>query len=274
MTIIDSIEEYPIVSPTVDETFNRIISEAKNAAPCQAPVSLGNAALLITAGALPVCSIPLYVFGLLSMTAAALFLVIPFGITAAMLVFREKSSESTWARQGFLAGLAAVTAYDTARMPLVVTKIWPDFIPRLGGWVLHGTTSNIPVGYLWRYIGDGGGIGMVFFVMCGLALRFRPALVTSRPIVLAIGYGVFVWSGLVATIALSARGAILLFPLTPATLSLSLGGHVIYGFVLGRFLRRRIALQPSESALLSSGSSRAVAGYRRVDARKSLSYAE
>jgi hypothetical protein len=57
-------------------------------------------------------------------------------------------------------------------------------------------------------------------------------------VALGIAYGIFVWSGLVATIALSARGSIMLFALTPKTLVFSLVGHLIYGAVLGACLRR------------------------------------
>lgn len=200
--------------------------------------------LLLLSGAMPVTAIPLYVLGWLPMRDAALFLVAPLAVAAAVLMFR-RSPEAVWAARGFAAGLVAVTAYDGVRMPLVWLNIWPDFIPRVGGWVTGHGGHNAAVGYAWRYLGDGGGIGLAFFVFCGVALAVRPALVMARPVALAIGYGVFIWSGLLATVAIPARGETLLFRLTPVSFLLSLLGHLIYGTVLGLFLRHHV--RPSRS---------------------------
>ncbi len=206
------------------------------------PVSLARVGLLMTAGALPVLSIPLYVFNLLPISASARFLVLPLAIIVIAMAL-HRSLEARWAVRGFTAGLIAVTAYDALRMPMVFTKIWPDFIPRLGGWIIGDVPTNIPVGYSWRYIGDGGGIGMAFFVLCGAVGLWRFPALARRPIQLGVGYGIFVWSGLVATIALSSRGTELLFPLSWQSLGLSLTGHLIYGSVLGIYLRRALATE-------------------------------
>lgn len=198
--------------------------------------ALGRSAILLLAGAAPVSAIPLFVLTWLPLHDAALFLVLPLAVVATALLVR-RSPQAVWAARGFVAGLAAVFAYDAVRMPLVWTHVWPDFIPRLGGWVTGAGGTDTVVGYTWRWIGDGGGIGLAFFVFCGLALTVRPAFVTTRPVLLAIGYGVFVWAGLMATVILPARGETLLFAITPATLVLSLVGHLVYGAVLGLFLR-------------------------------------
>lgn len=192
---------------------------------------------LIISAALPVLSITLCVFGVLSMTTAAIFLVIPTHILAAVLM-AQRSPEGRWASRGFVAGLVGVTAYDAVRIPLVITNIWPDFIPRMGGWVVGNGHSNLIVGYLWRYIGDGGGIGLAYFVFCGALLSLRPTLVTRHPITLSIGYGIFVWGGLIFTVGVAPQGQEMLFALTPASVLLSLLGHLIYGSVLGLYLRR------------------------------------
>jgi hypothetical protein len=198
--------------------------------------ALVRAAVLLLAGAAPVSAIPLYVLGWLPMTDAALFGVIPLALIAAVLMVR-RSPQAGWAARGVLAGLVAVLAYDAVRMPLVWTGVWPDFIPRLGGWITGSTSSDAFVGYTWRYLGDGAGIGLSFFVVCGVMLSVRPALVTARPVRLGVGYGVLVWTGLLATVVLPARGEELLFRLTPASFMLSLLGHVVYGATLGLFLR-------------------------------------
>jgi hypothetical protein len=191
------------------------------------------------AGAAPVSAIPVFVLGWVSLTNAALFGVVPLAVTATALLIR-RSPQAVWAARGLVAGIAAVFAYDAVRMPLVWTNVWPDFIPRLGGWVTGEGGRNATVGYAWRWIGDGGGIGLAFFVFCGLLLTIRPALVTGRPLLLAVGYGVFVWTGLMATVVLPARGEELLFSITPASVALSLLGHLVYGSVLGLFLRHHV----------------------------------
>lgn len=205
--------------------------------PRRGPVSLMRVGTLLIAGALPVLSIPLYVFNLLPISASARFLVLPLAVIVLAMTL-HRSDESRWALHGLVAGLVAVTAYDSLRLPMVFTKIWPDFIPRLGGWIIGDVPTNIPVGYAWRYVGDGGGIGMAFFVLCGTVGLWRFPALARRPVQLGVAYGIFVWSGLVATIALSSRGAELLFPLGWQSLGLSLTGHLIYGSVLGFYLRR------------------------------------
>jgi len=201
--------------------------------------ALGTFGLLWTAGAAPVLSIPVQVFGLLPVADTARWVVLPLALVAAGLM-TGRIGYGDWAWQGFLAGLLAVGAYDAVRLPMVVLGWWPDFIPRLGGWILGTGTSNAVVGYTWRYLGDGGGIGLAFFVTCGVLATIRPATVRRYPVTLAVGYGVFVWSELIGTIALSTRGASMLFALTPASLALSLLGHLIYGGVLGACLRHAV----------------------------------
>ena len=88
------------------------------------------------------------------------------------------------------------------------------------------------VGYVWRYVGDGGGIGVAFFVLVaatGLRRWGERATVAA-----SVTFAVFpVWTGLVATVALAPRGQQQMFPLTPATVLLSLVGHLVFGLVLG-----------------------------------------
>jgi hypothetical protein len=201
--------------------------------------ALARTSTLLLAGAAPVSAIPLFVLTWLPLHDAAVFLVLPLALTAAALLVR-RSPEARWAARGLVAGIVAVFAYDAVRMPLVWTHVWPDFIPRLGGWITGAGGTDTVVGYTWRWIGDGGGIGLAFFVFCGLLLSIRPTLVTTRPVLLAVGYGVFVWAGLMATVILPARGEALLFSITPATVALSLLGHLVYGAVLGLFLRHHL----------------------------------
>jgi hypothetical protein len=201
------------------------------------PAVTARVVLLMLSGAMPVSAIPLYVLGWLSMTDAALFCVLPLSLLA-IGVMAQRSPEAVWAARGAGAGLIAVLAYDGVRMPLVWANVWPDFIPRLGASITGGHGTNALVGYTWRYLGDGAGIGLSFFVFCSAVLAIRPALVTTRPVLVSVGYGIVIWTGLLATVELPARGEELLFRLTPASFALSLLGHLIYGTVLGLCLRR------------------------------------
>jgi len=196
-------------------------------------------AVLMTAGALPVSAIPLYVLGLVPMTYSALAVVVLMLVKAVLI--RQGSAEGWWAGRGMAAGLVAVTAYDALRLPMsYLVGVWPDFIPRIGGWIVGSNHANAPIGYLWRYLGDGGGIAVAFFVLCGALLNVRPTLVRSHPMALALGYGVFIWLGLIATVVLPPRGEEMLFVPTAVILALSLLGHLIYGAVLGIFLSRHV----------------------------------
>ena len=132
---------------------------------------------------------------------------------------------------GFLWGLLACAAYDALRLPTVyVAHWWTDFFPAVGGWAAGGS-SNALVGYLWRYVGDGGGIAVAFFVLA--ATLGAGAWSLRRTMGLALAYAVCpVWIGLVLTNVLAPAGREL-FPLTFTTLILSLAGHLIFGAVLG-----------------------------------------
>lgn len=215
------------------------IQLAMERGPIRLSITLVRLGLLFAAGTMPVLSIALYVFGVLKMTYAAIFMVVPLTVVAAILILLG-SPESVWALRGIAAGFVAVAAYDSVRMPLVFTHVWPDFIPRMGGWVIGSDHPSILVGYTWRLLGDGGGIGMAFFVFSGAALTLRPKLVTRAPTAYSIGYGIFIWTGLMITVVVPADGPELLFRLTPVSFGLSLLGHLIYGTVLGLYLRRAL----------------------------------
>ncbi len=129
--------------------------------------------------------------------------------------------------RGLATGLAAVLIYDGTRLPFVILGGWPDFIPRIGGWLLDDPDAHWSIGYLWRYLGNGAGMGLAFTV---LAPRIVDRL---DPRVAGIGFGVAVWTGLLTVLALSPNGQDKMFQLTPATFALSLLGHVVYGSVLG-----------------------------------------
>jgi hypothetical protein len=185
-------------------------------------------------GFTPIGALALTIGGLWSLTIGALVLVVPAVVAGVVLGIRYPRY-GRYALEGLAAGLAAVLIYDLVRWTFVALGLWGDFIPNIGGW-LNGTGEpNWILGYGFRWLGDGGGMGLTFMVA---ARTFVPRL--RRPAALGIGiaYGLSIWLCLLVTLIVSPEGQEMLFPLTAATLILSWIGHVVYGAVLGAFLSR------------------------------------
>ncbi|MBJ8345729.1 hypothetical protein [Antrihabitans sp. YC2-6] len=199
---------------------------------------------LMLAG-MPLLAISVQVFGLVSLNTSAAFVIIPFAAALTVLAYFAPHPTDRIVGHGLLWGIVACIVYDIFRLDTVyLLGLWSDFIPTMGTWITNdsNTWGGAIVGYLWRYIGDGGGIGITFFIF---ALAIGIDRWSKRNAVLAaVGFAVFpVWTGLVATIALSPHGAEHLFPLTARTMTLSLIGHFIFGLVMGLgFVRSRNAI--------------------------------
>jgi hypothetical protein len=134
------------------------------------------------------------------------------------------------ALKGFGIGVVAVACYDGLRLPFILLGIWGDFIPNIGKWLLASPQPNWWVGYLYRYVGDGGGMGMAFVVAYSL---LQPRM---RCWLAATGFGIGVWGCLLVTLMLAPDGQELMFRLTPVSFTLSLLGHVVYGATIGAML--------------------------------------
>jgi hypothetical protein len=197
------------------------------------------AALAIAAaGFAPITAVSLAVFGIaqLSLTAVAL---IPPAIVVLVAVLVLNPQYRAASLRGFIFGLVAVTAYDAFRLPFMVSGIWHDFIPRIGMWLLGDGRLHPIVGYAYRYIGDGGGMGLTFAVLYPLVNPRRLGAAVA-----GVVYGVSIWACLMMTLVLAPHGQEMMFVLTPLSATLSLGGHLIYGGVLG-FLTAASAPLPS-----------------------------
>jgi hypothetical protein len=184
--------------------------------------------VIAAVGFAPVTALAAAIFlGEESLATTVLALVLPAAAVLAELLWL-KPNYRTIAISGFAFGLVAVTVYDLFRLPFMLAGVWPDFIPRIGFW-LTGDASAPPVlGYLYRYIGDGGGMGMGFVAIYPILHRLVP-----KPFLAGVLYGVGIWCGLIATLIFAPRAHVMLFPLTPLTFTLSLSGHLVYGAVLG-----------------------------------------
>jgi hypothetical protein len=178
------------------------------------------------AGFAPITALAVTIVGILPLYLSALFLVVP-AIALSVLLGLGFPEYGKLALRGFVIGLIAVTLYDSMRVPFILAGAWGDFIPKIGMWLLNSPEPNLAVGYLWRYIGDGGAMAMAFTVPYAL---FRPRL---HPIVAGTAFGVAIWLCLLGTLLLAPHGQQMLFPLTLTTFSLSLLGHLIYGASIG-----------------------------------------
>ncbi len=147
-------------------------------------------------------------------------------VTAAIVMALEPASRHLY-RRGLGAGLMAVLIYDATRLPFVIAGDWPDFIPRIGDWLLDTDDVHWTIGYLWRYLGNGAGMGLAFAAALSL-VGARIGAIRS-----GLVYGLMIWSGLITTLLVAPDGQAKMFQLTAATIALSAIGHVVYGTTLG-----------------------------------------
>jgi hypothetical protein len=193
--------------------------------------------LHLVVAALPLLAISAHVFGLAPMNVTAGLVVVPLTLVALVLGVFSPAGEERLVLAGATWGVLATLVYDAVRLDTVyMLGWWGDFIPRVGTWIVDvdadRSVLGAVVGYVWRYVGDGGGIGVAFFVLVAATGLRRWG---ERATVMAsVVFAVFpVWTGLVATVALAPRGQQQMFTLTPATVALSLLGHLVFGLVLG-----------------------------------------
>lgn len=193
-------------------------------------------------GFAPITALAAAIFGFGSLWSAVMILVLPGAAMLAELLWL-KPHYRTIAVSGFVFGLIAVTLYDLFRVPWVLSGLWGDFIPKIGQWLLEDDHAHPTIGYLYRYIGDGGGLGMAYVAIYPLLHRFIPNRVLS-----GLLYGVFVWACLMATLLVAPHAQEKLFSLTPLKVTLSLCGHLIYGGTLGVLMGNARALALTHAA--------------------------
>lgn len=187
--------------------------------------------VFFAAGFGPIAALALFIIGVAPLPVTALAVIVPM----TFLAFSFGVRNPAWGRvaiKGLLIGLAGVTTYDLFRMPLVHIGLWPDFIPRVGGWLLLSAAPNAAVGYAYRYLGDGAGMGMSFVAAYSLLRGKLPVIAT------ATAYGVVIWLCLIATLIIAPHGQQLMFHITPTSLAFSLIGHIIYGATIGSLVNR------------------------------------
>ncbi len=212
------------------------VAGPSGAGPDRGHRTLARLGLHLALAAVPLLAISAQVFGLLEMRLALAVVIVPAVIVVVGLALFAPHPSDRVVTAGLVWGVVACVLYDLFRLDTVyVLGWWGDFIPTMGSWITGGEPGGwdgAVAGYLWRYLGDGGGIGVTFFVLAtavGLGRRSRREVVAA-----AVAFAVFpVWAGLIGTVAIAPRGEEMLFALTPVTVLLSLIGHLIFGVVLG-----------------------------------------
>ena len=180
--------------------------------------------LIAAAGLAPISVLCGSLIGLIPLRISAPIVVLPVALAAVFAGIRAPG----WGRLaaiGLGSGAAATAAYDVLRLTLVQVGVFVDFIPEIGV-LLGATDAAAPLGYFWRFVGNGGGLGVAFLML------------PWRGVLPGMLYGTAVCFCLFATVGLFPGAAEVLFELSPATVAGALAGHWIYGAVLGALTAR------------------------------------
>lgn len=191
--------------------------------------------MLAAVGFMPVAAIVLHCASILALKYSTLLVIIPCFIWSVRPGLRMPQIGKL-AFEGWCAGIIAVLLYDLSRVPFMLSG-WPDFIPKIGEWLLGSSDAPAGLGYLWRYAGNGGGMGMSFFLLLSL-------VPVNRKMTAGVIYGLFIFSCLMLSLVLIPHAQEAMFRITPLTFAGSLVGHIVYGFVLGCMARRSLLFVP------------------------------
>lgn len=190
--------------------------------------------LILLLASMPILGISVDVLGVVPQSTTSVAVIVLTAVFGTLVAFAPHRTDMIVGR-GLIAGMVACIVYDGARLFAVhVLGMMGDFIPVMGSFVTHepDTAGSAAVGYVWRYIGDAGGLGVAFFLVAFTLGIDRWSKV--RAVLAAVVFAVFpTWTGLIATVALAPRGEEMMFTLTPASVLVTLVGHVIFGFFLG-----------------------------------------
>jgi hypothetical protein len=177
---------------------------------------------ILLAGILPVTSVALHSMGWISIR----WMILPNILLLLLCGFHlfQDVKLRTLIIQGWIGGIIAVMLYDVSRIPFVYAG-WDDFIPSLGGWITN-SDENFFVGYLWRYLGNGAGLGIVFSVLSHY-FNFKKLVLAGCL------FGIAVCIGLEIVLLSSSSAQGMMFEITPLTCAGGITGHIVYGTTLG-----------------------------------------
>lgn len=185
----------------------------------------------------PIASLSLSTFNVIPLYISGPAVVLP-SIVAALVIGSIFPRYAQTLVRGFFLGLLAVFLYDlTCRFPFMATGVWPDFIPKIGNYLLRREHMHWFVGYLWRYAGNGGGMGLAFYAVYPLIKR------RVHPLRAGVTYGIAIFCCLLMTVYLSPAGKVYLFSPTLFTATFGFLGHIVYGYILGYGVKQLPDLQ-------------------------------
>ena len=171
-------------------------------------------------GFLPITALSASLFGFIPLHVSVRYVVIPGAFVAVGLAARFRDLGER-AFEGLVSGMLATAAYDALRLSLVGAGLWGDFIPNIGKLALLDDSASPFWGYLWRFLGNGGAMGMAYAVLPFRGVRH------------GLAFGTFVCGCLFATLVFAPHAQEMLFRLRPLTAAGALVGHLVYGGVLG-----------------------------------------
>jgi hypothetical protein len=183
-------------------------------------------------GFVPISSLCMALVGICPLHLSTVLFVFPMFVLGAVIA-KFKPEAARRAVLGLAAGILAVAVYDALRLCLVASGMWEDFVPTIGKLALHNPAAHPVWGYLWRFLLNGGGMGITF------------AILPFRTIKSGIVYGLSVCCCLLATLLLSANAQRLLFPLTVPHILFAIVGHIAYGTTLGWSMRHLDPVHPA-----------------------------
>ena len=223
--------------PVVGKVANTVRQRYADLSKIQRPPTkweIARMTLVLVLASMPILGISVDVSGLVSQGTTSVAVIVLTAVLGTLVVFAPHRTDMIIGR-GLMAGMVACIVYDGARLFAVhVLGLMGDFIPVMGSFVTGepDTTGSAAVGYVWRYIGDAGGLGVAFFVVAFALGIDRWKNVYA--VLASVAFAVFpTWAGLMATVALLPRGEEMMFPLNLATVTITLVGHLIFGLVLG-----------------------------------------
>ena len=151
---------------------------------------------------------------------------LPYGlhyavVPAAAGMFLRYPAWGKRALVGLVAGMIATGIYDCLRVGLVFAGLWGDPIPGIGRMALADPNAAPYWGYVWRFIGNGGGMGLAF------------AMLPWRSVRIGIAYGSTICLGLLAILFFWPVAQEHFFPQTLVAAAKKDPGQWVFGAVLG-----------------------------------------
>jgi hypothetical protein len=174
----------------------------------------------LTLGFAAITSLGVALAGAVPLPYGLRYAVVPAAAVLVLLGLRHPA----WGKRallGLVAGMIATGVYDVLRLGLMYMGLWGDPIPSIGRLALADPSADPVWGYVWRFIGNGGGMGLAF------------AMLPWRGIRLGIAYGSAICLGLLALLFYWPVAQAHFFPLTALTATGAMAGHWVYGGVLG-----------------------------------------